>query len=157
MISCTLAPLECFLTFSDYQKTYKYNFSKEELKNRIIEAYSYDESLLLKNLGKTLIENEEVNKKYRTSIYLWLDKSNWDNFKSEIWHNTTDTLNLVIGKHHSRRQIQFQATIEGDKEKSSLTVHGFKYQQRKSCNKDREYYVLTLSERINKKFITKLN
>ena len=84
MISCTLAPLECFLTFSDYQKTYKYNFSKEELKNRIIEAYSYDESLLLKNLGKTLIENEEVNKKYRTSIDLWLDKSNWDNFKSQI-------------------------------------------------------------------------
>lgn len=121
-----------------------------------MEAYSYDESLLLKNLGKTIIENEEVNKAYRKGVDIWLDKKNWDKFKTEIRQNTVDTLNIIIGKHQSRKQIQVQAIIQGDNNKSSLIIHGFKYQRRKACSKDKEYYVLPLSERIEKKFISKL-
>jgi hypothetical protein len=156
LASCTLAPLQCFLSFSDYTKTYEFPFSREELKDRIIEAYSYDESLLLKNLGKTVIENEEVNKTYRTSVTVWLDKSNWDKFRLRIRRETPDTLNLVIGKHLSRKQIRLQAIVQGDANRSTLTIHGFKYQQRRPCKKDKEYYLLTLSEKIEKKFISKL-
>ena len=154
--SCTLAPLECFLNFFDYNKTFEFNFSKEELKDRIVDTYSYDESLLLKNLGKSIIENEEVNKAYRKSVDIWLDKTNWDKLKSEIRQTTADTLNIIIGKHHCRKQIQLEAIVKGDNDKSSLTIRSFKYQRRKACNKDKEYYVLPLSEKIEKKFISKL-
>ena len=154
--SCTLAPLECFLNFSDFKKTYEFSFSKAELKDRIVDAYSYDESLLMKNLGKAIIENEEVNKAYRKSVDIWLDKKNWDKFKTEIRQNTADTLNIIIGKHQSGKQIQLEAIVHGDNNKSSLTMHGFKYQRRRACSKDKEYYVLTLSEKIEKKFISKL-
>ena len=115
-----------------------------------------DESLFLKNLGKTLIENEHVNEAYRKNVDIWLDKSSWDKFKSEIRQNTADTLSITIGKHQGRKQIQFEAIIQGDNSKSFLIVHGFKYQRRRACSKDKEYYVLTLSEKIEKKFINKL-
>ena len=156
LIGCVPAPLLCFLTFSNYTKTYGYDFSKEELKDRIIKAYSYDKGLLHQNLGKTLIENESINRAYRTSVVVWLDKGNWDQFKSEIRQNTPDTLNLTIGKLHSSKQIQFQVVVQGDENKSSLTILGFTYRQRKACRKDGEYYRLTLSDRIEKKFISKL-
>ena len=154
--SCTLAPLECLLKFFNYKKTYEFSFSKTELKDRIVDAYSYDESLLLKNLGRKIIENEEVNKAYRKSVDIWLDKKNWAKFKTEIRQNTADTLNIIIGKHQSRKQIQLEAIIQGDNNKSSLTIDGFKYQRRRACSKDNQYYVLTLSEKIDKKFISKL-
>lgn len=153
---CTLSPLQCFLSFTDYNKTYEFNFSKTELKDRIVEAYSYNESLLLKNLGKTVIENREVNEEYRKSVDIWLDKNNWDKFKSEIRQNTSDTLHIIIGKHQSRKQIQLEAIVQGDNNKSTLAIHGFTYQQRKACRKGNEYYVVTLSEKIAKKFINKI-
>jgi hypothetical protein len=156
MASCSLAPLRCLLTFSDYRKTYTYNFSKEELKNKIIETYSYNKSLFSKNLGRTIIENKEVNQLYRKSVDVWLDKGNWDAFKSEIREHTRDTLNLTIGKHHSRREIEFQIIIQGDSNKSSLTIHGFKYKQFRHCKKNTEYYLLKISDKIEDKFIEKL-
>ncbi len=67
--------------------------------------FSYDENLLLKNMGKTTIENSAINTEYRKSIDIWLDKTNWEKFASEIRNKTTDTLNIIIGKHHSRRAI----------------------------------------------------
>ncbi|HEX6427798.1 MAG TPA: hypothetical protein VF008_08940 [Niastella sp.] len=157
LTSCVPPVMECFLNFSDYTKTYEFEFSKEELKKRIIDTYSYDESLFFKNLGRTVIEDENVNKKYRPSIGIWLDKSNWDKFKSEIRSNLSDTLNLIIGKHQSRKQIAFQAIIQGDHNHSSLSVHGFKYKRRKACTGEREYYNLKLSGKIERKFINKLN
>ena len=153
---CTFTPLQCFLNFYDYNETFEFNFSKAELKDRIVDAYSYDESLLLKNLGKTIIENKEVNKAYRESVDIWLDKNNWDKFKMEIRQNTPDTLSIIIGKHQSRKQTQFEAIVLGDNNKSSLSIHGFKYQRRKACFKNKKYYFLKISENIEKKFISKL-
>jgi hypothetical protein len=154
--SCTLTPLKCFLDFSDYNKTYEFNFSKTVLKDKIVEAYSYDESLFLKNLGKTTIENETINETYRKSVDVWLDKSNWDKFKSEIRQNTDDTLSIVIGKHQSRKRIKLEVVVQGNDDKSSLKIHAFNYQKRKACSKDKEYYILRLSKEIEKKFISKL-
>jgi soluble P-type ATPase len=88
---CTLPLLQCFLKFTNFEKTYEFDFSKEELKNQIVEAYTYDKSLLLKNLGLTLIQNEKVNSEYRQNVDIWLDKKNWDEVKSEIRSNTTDS------------------------------------------------------------------
>lgn len=62
---CTLPSLKCFLKFANYEKTYEFDFSKEELKNRIVEAYTYDKNLLLKNFRLTLIESEVINSEYR--------------------------------------------------------------------------------------------
>lgn len=148
--------LECFLKFTDFERTYEFEFSKEELKNQIVEAYTYDKSLLLKNFGLTLIENEEVNAEYRQSVDIWLDKRNWDEVKSEIRSNTGDTLNLLIRKHHSRKQIKLTAIIDGDNDRSSLTINNIEYKRRKACDKDKEYYRIRISNKIEKKLIKKL-
>ena len=152
---CTPPLLQCFLKFTDYEKTYYFDFSKEELKNRIFEAYTYDRSLLLKNFGLTLIQNEEVNSEYIKNIDVWLDKQNWNDVKSEIRSNTSDTLNLLIGKHHSRKQIKLLAIIDGDNNKSRLTIMNIEY-QRRTCEKDRDYYKLRIVNKIDKKLIEKL-
>lgn len=154
--SCTPGVLQCYLTFADYNKRFDFDFSKEELKNRIVESYSYNESLLLKNLGKTTIENEEVNSEYRKSTDIWLDKNNWDQFQSEIRSNTTDTLKIIIGKHHSRRQIELMAIVEGDDRKSSLTIDGFSYTRRRACEREQEYYKVKLADKTDEKFIDQL-
>ena len=149
--------MQCFLKFTDYDKTYEFGFSKEELKNRIVEAYTYDKSLLLKNFGLTLIESEAVNSEYRKSINVWLDKQNWDDVKSEIRNNTADTLDLLIGKHHSRKQINLLAIIDGDNDKSRLTIINIEYQRRRACEKDKDFYKLRIANKIDKKLIEKLN
>lgn len=148
--------MQCFLNFTDYEKTYEFDFSKEELKNRIVEAYTYDKSLLLKNFGLTLIESKAVNSEYRQSVDVWLDKKNWDNVKSEIRNNIVDTLNLLIVKHHSRKQIKLLAIIDGDNEKSRLTIMNIEYQRRRACEKDKDIYKLKISSKIDKKLIEKL-
>ena len=153
---CTPPLLQCFLKFADYEKTYEFDFSKEEFKNRIVEAYTYDKSLLLKNIGLTLIESEAVNSEYRQSVDVWLDKQNWDDVKSDIRNNTADTLNLLIGKHHSRKQIQILAIINGDNYNSRLTITKIEYQRRRACKKNKDFYKLKISSKINKKLIEKL-
>jgi|GEM_PF-1496284 len=153
---CTPPLMLCFLKFTDYEKTYEFNFSKEELKNRIVEAYTYDKSLLLKNFGLTLIQSEAVNSEYRQSVEVWLDKQNWDDAKSEIMNNTADTLNLLIGKHHSRKQIKLLAIIDGDNDKSRLTIMDIEYQRRRACDKEKDFYKLRIVNNIDKKLIEKL-
>lgn len=153
---CTLVPFQCMLKFADYEKTYEFDFSKEELKNRIVEAYTYDRSLLSKNLGLTLIQNEAINSEYRKSIEVWLKKQNWDNVKSEIRNDTSDTLNLLIKKHHSRKQIKLLAIIDGDSQKSSLKIMDIEYLRKKSCNKEDDYYKLRVNNKIDKKLIKEL-
>ncbi len=153
---CTPPLLQCFLKFTDYEKTYEFDFSKEELKNRIVDAYTYDKSLLLKNFGLTLIESEAVNSEYRQSFDIWLDKQNWDEVKSDIRNNTADTMNLLIGKFHSRKQIQLLGIINGDIDKSSLTITNIEYQRRRACEKDKDFYKLKISNKIDKKLIEKI-
>jgi hypothetical protein len=102
-----------------------------------------------------LIEDRDVDKKYRQSIYVWLDKSNWDKFRSEIRENLPDTLDLTIGKHLGLKRLNFQVIVQGDKDKSSLSIHNVKYMRPRAC-KDSAYYLLILSRRIEKKFIGKL-
>ena len=154
--SCTPALTKCFLAFTDYEKTYMFDCSKQQLKDRIIKAYTYDESLLSKNLGKTLIESERVNAEYQKSTDFWLDKQGWDKFKSKIRDSTADTLNILIGKHHSRNQTKLIAVVGGEGQTSSLTIGNFEYQRRKACEKDTAYYRAKLSKKIEKKFIQKL-
>ncbi|MEL7376514.1 MAG: hypothetical protein AAFY36_04800 [Bacteroidota bacterium] len=154
--SCTLPPLLCFLSFTGQEKVYEFDFPKEELKNKIVEAYTYDKSILAKNFGLTLIQNEDINSEYRRSISVWLDKSNWDEFATEIRVNTPDTLRLLIGKHHSRKEISILAVIDGNESKSSLTLSDIKYQRTRACNRDQEYYRIRVSNRIDRKLIRKL-
>lgn len=153
---CTLGFMECYLTFTNYNKTYDFDFPKEELKNRIVESYSYNQSLLMKNLGKTIIENDSVNKMYRESGNIWLEKQNWDKFKAGIRNNTSDTLTIIIGKFHSRKHIKLLAIINGNERKSSLKVHGFEFTRLSACKKEKDYYQVKLSNRIEEKFIDKL-
>lgn len=156
LASCTPSVLQCYLTFNDINKTYEFAFSKQELKKRIVDSYSYDESLLLKNMGKTTIENLAVNTEYRKSIDVWLDKTNWDRFESEIRNKTTDTLNIIIGKHHSRRAIDLKVIVSGNENKSWLTIQGLSYKRVKKCQKESNYYRVRLTNQIQKKFIDKL-
>lgn len=157
MNSCVPPRLLCFLELTNFEKTYDFDFSKEELKNQIVEAYTYDKSLLIKNLGSTLIENKEINAQYRKSVDIWLNKNNWDKVKSEIRNNTADTLYLEIRKHHSRKSINLMAIIKGNDKKSSLTIKDIKYRQRKACKKEQEYYRMKISDKIEKKLIEQLN
>ena len=154
--SCTRGLILCFIDFYDLEETYEFDFSKEELKNRIVASYSYNESVFLKIIGKNLIENENVNKEYRKSVEIWLDKRNWDKFKSEIRNNTSDTLNLLIGKHNIRKEINFLAIIQGNNNKSSLTIKQIKYTRKRVCNKDHEYYKIKVVGKIEDILIDKL-
>ena len=43
----------------DYKRTYNFDFSKTELKDKIIDAYTYDNTFFIQNLGLTLIEEEK--------------------------------------------------------------------------------------------------
>ena len=154
--SCTLPRLQCLLEFSGYQKQFNFDFSKVELKNRIIEAYSYDLSVTRKIFGISCIEELSVNQKYRQSVDIWLDKSNWDKFKSEIRNNTQDTLTITIGKHLSLKELKFRVLIDGDTNKSILTIQKMEYIQPKSCDKDIKYYQTKFEKKIETTFIEKL-
>ena len=153
---CTPGIMKCFLRFDKYQNSYTFNFSKDALKTKIVEAYSYNENLLLKNLGKTLIENEQVNTKYRTSTENWLDRKSWDKFKEQIRKETSDTLNLVIGKHHRRKTITFKVIINGNDKNSELTISDVEYQRKKACEKDISFYQDVIQRKIEQKFINRI-
>lgn len=153
---CTPGIMKCFLEFDKHQTNYKFNYSKEQLKHKIVESYSYNESLFLKNFGKTIIENEQVNKKYRTSTDNWLDKRNWDKFKAKIRKETSDTLNLIIGKYHYRKAIEFKVIISGNDKKSELTIEEVSYKKRKACEKEINFYRDKIQGKIEKKFIRKI-
>lgn len=148
--------VQCQLVFANYIKTYNFNIPKKDLKDKIVEAYTYDESRLLTLFGKTTITNEDIDKAQQQHLEIWIDKKNWDTFKSEIRKNTTDTLTILIGKHLSNTQIRLQAVIQGDQATSSLTINGFRYQKRSACQKENAYYIQKLSKKIEKKFINKI-
>jgi hypothetical protein len=97
-----------------------------------------------------------VNQKYRQSVDIWLDKSNWDKFKSEIRNNTQDTLTITIGKHLSLKELKFRVLIDGDTNKSILTIQKMEYIQPKSCDKDIKYYQTKFEKKIETTFIEKL-
>ncbi len=153
---CTPGIMKCFLKFDKYQSNHKFNYSKEQLKNNIVELYSYDENLLLKNFGKTLVENEAVNEKYRTSTTNWLDKNKWAELKEQIRNETTDTLRIIISKHHGLKTVSFKAIVSGNINKSELTITGVEYQRTKACVKETNFYLERIQDKIVKNFIEKL-
>jgi hypothetical protein len=149
--SCTLPLLLGHLEYPDFDKTYEFNFSKEMLKDKIIDQYSYDVGLLSKNLGRTLIENPEVDKKYR------LDKTNWDNYKDEIRKSLKDTVDIHIVKHHSRKSIYLKLIIDGDEHKAKLRIINVTADRRRECTKPKDFYKEKIVKRIESKFIEDLN
>lgn len=153
---CTPGVLNCFLRFEDYQSIYKFGYSKDELKRRIVESFSYGNNSLVNNIGKTLIENEEVNQKYRTSTINWLDKKNWNNYKGQILNDMTDTLTIIIGKHHSRKSIRFKAVIDGGQNYSVLRIEDVEYIRRKKCVRESRFYQDLIEKIIERKFIVRL-
>ncbi len=155
--SCTLPLLLGHLEYPDFDKTYEFNFSKEMLKDKIIEQYSYDVGLLSKNLGRTLIENPEVNKKYRLSTNEWLDKTNWDKYKDEIRKSLKDTVDIHIVKHHSRKSIYIKLIIDGDEHKSKLRIINVTADRRREFTKPNDLYKEKVVKRIESKFIEDLN
>lgn len=154
---CTLPIFLGHIEFKDFDRTYKFNFSKDKLKDKIVEQYSYDVGLISKNLGRVLIENPEVNKKYRLSTSEWLDKSNWDKYKMEIKESITDTTDIQIVKHHSRKSIHLRLTIDGNEETSRLRIINVTADRRREFNKPRDFYKDKLTKKIENKFIERLN
>ena len=145
------------IEFNDFDRTYKFNFSKDKLKDKIVEQYSYDVGLLSKNLGRVLIENPEVNKKYRLSTTEWLDKGNWDKYKVEIRESIKDTTDIQIVKHHSRKSIHIRLIIDGDEKTSRLRIINVTADRRREFNKPRDFYKNKLTKKIEDKFIERLN
>jgi len=152
--SCTPPLLQCFLELPNLQKTYHFKFSKEELKNQIVDAYTYDKSRFNKNFILTLIENESLNDQFRKNIEIRLDKENWNKLKSEIRVNTPDTLNLLIRKN--RKEINLLAIIDGNRDSSSLTIKNIQYKRKKACKKETEFYQIKITDKIEKKLIGKV-
>ena len=155
--SCSLPQLLGYLEFSDLDRTYEFDLPKEELKDMIVEEYSYDMGLLCKNLGRTLIEDPEVNSKYRISTEEWLDKGNWEQHKAEIRRSMGDTTDIHIVKHHSRKAIKFRLIMAGDTERSSLRVIRLTAVRRRKFSKSPEYHREKLIGKVERKFIRKLD
>lgn len=145
------------LEFNDFDKTYEFNISKERLKDKIVDRYTYDVGLLSKNFDKTLIENPEVNKKYRISLNEWLDKSNWDKYKTEIRQSIGDTTYIHIVKHHSRKSIRIRLILAGDDDRSSLRIINLTADRRKEFAKSRDFHRDKLTKKVEKKFINQIN
>jgi hypothetical protein len=154
--ACVPPPLSCVLQFEGFEKRYEFNMSKDKLKDKIIEAYSYDKSVGSKLLGAHVIEEAAVEREFRKSLDTRLDKSNWDEFKSEIRQGTTDTLHITIGQHIRCKATSFLVLIDGDNTSSTVTIQNLKYHQRKNCKRDMEHYENKFSDRIESKFIKKL-
>ena len=154
---CTLPLMLGHLEFDDLDRTYTFNLSKERLKDRIVEQYSYDVGYLSKNFGKTLIENPNVNKKYRISTDEWLDKKNWDKYKTEIRQSIGDTTDIHIVKHHSRKTIQIGAIITGDNTRSALRIINLTADKRREFSKSREFYRDKFIKKIENKLIRRIN
>jgi hypothetical protein len=63
---------------------------------------------------------------------------------------------LLIGKHHSRKQIKLLAIIGGNNDKSRLTIMDIEYQKRRACDKEKDFYKLRIANKIDKTLIEKL-
>ena len=145
------------IEFNNFDQVYEFNFSKEMLKDKIVEQYTYDVGLLSKNLGRTLIENPEVNRKYRISTAEWLDRRSWDSYKAEIRHSLTDTTDVLIAKHHSRKSIYIRLIIEGDERTSRLRIINVTARRRREFEKPPEFYKDELIKKIENKFVGRVN
>jgi hypothetical protein len=154
---CTLPMMLGLVEFSDFDRTYEFNFSKNKLKDKIVDQYSYDIGLLSKNLGRTLIESPGINIKYRISITEWLDKENWDEYRTEIRQSITDTTDILIVKQHSRKSIQVRLIIDGDERTSKLRVINVTARRRREFREPPDYYKYKITKKLEKKFIEKLN
>lgn len=154
--ACTPPIFLCLLEFPEYEQKFDFGFSKDKLKDRIIDAYTYDISVFSMLFGATSVKEKSVNREYNQSVDFFLSKRNWDQFKSTIRLNTADTLDIIIGKHLSRKELHIKIVIDGDSEKSSLTIRKISYTQVRRCNKSKAYYQLRLSKRIQKKLLVQL-
>jgi hypothetical protein len=134
--SCTPAKFLCILEFPNYEQKFEFDFSKDKLKDRIIDAYTYDISVFRMLFGATSIQEKLVNSEYNQRVDFYLSKSNWDHFKSTIRLNTADTLNIIIAKHLSRKELHVKMVIEGNSEKSSLTIKKINSNFRKEFKKN---------------------
>jgi len=153
---CTPPLLLGHLEFDDVDKTYEFNFSKEKLKDKVVDLYSYDVGILSKNLGRTLIENPEVNKKYRRSTTEWLDRKTWDEHKVAIRQSLTDTTDIRIVKHHSPKSIRIRVIISGNENNSKLRVINISADRKRQFSKSRDYYKVKLIRKIENKFVDRL-
>jgi len=154
--SCLPPYLNCSFEFKGYNKKYEFDISKEDLKDEIVKAYSYDKGLFVKNLGYITLTNQAVSNKYRRLPEFRLDRKNWDDFKDEIRNNTADTLKLSLGRHRSRSGLDFIAVVNGNEKKSSLTIINMEYARKRLCKKDEKYYKSKAERKIARKLIRKL-
>lgn len=135
---CTLPPVNCILEQMSIGKTYRFNRSKEILKDIIYDAYTYDLSLLRLNLGATTVTEKSVDEKYRVSLDTYMFRKDFHELSDEIRLKMPGTLNLRIGKFHGRKAYELLLIVSGDEDTSSILVSQMDYIQVKECPDDRE-------------------
>ena len=153
---CMPPLLQCVLDFAGWEQTYTFEFSKHELKKRIVDTYTYDDILLKQNLGSTIIEEVGINEQYRQSTSVWMDRDDWNKLKHEIRASTPDTLNVIIGKHHSWRQITAMVVLGGDDRQSFMNFSDVKYQRRRKCDNNKNIVAVRVKNVIDRKLIEEI-
>jgi hypothetical protein len=155
LYGCVLPPLQCLLEVSDINQKYVFNFSKKELKQKIVDTYTYDNNLWIKNFGKTMVFENGIDELY-SKRQIWLDEDNWNDFKSEISQNVQDTLNIRLFKWQSRKEFRLNIIVDGDEKSSSITIKKINYERLKACVKNPNEYKMEAIKVAERKFIKKI-
>jgi hypothetical protein len=164
LLSCfafgaTSLPPSANIQNQNIDKTYSFDCSKEELRNRILKTYSYNKPIIGLMFKKYKISNVDINKKYSYVI------SDYDKIEAEIRNPTQDTLHIeLLGGKNMFKHCVIHSTfiISGDSVRSNLylqvldlTLPAEKVYQ-KGEKKEESYFIKKYLEVVEKKFLNQL-
>ena len=154
-IATTMAP-RYVLAIDDFEPTYSFPFSETELRKRILDQYSYQRRFSARLVGKTMVQNEEVDSLYLRHEGIWLMPKNWDAYAEEVFEMTQDTIDISLWKPYSRRSIEAQIIISGDESRSSIQLLLLQGVRQRQYLKRQEQDSRKIKKRFERKFIDKL-
>jgi hypothetical protein len=135
--------------FLNVDKTYEFNFSKNELKIRLSKNYSYNKSQIHILFSKYFISNADIDAQQFDG-----NKKNFEAFEYQIQNAVKDTLNLdFIGRGGKHISTTFLVTGDSLNSKLRLIIINARVLISEE-NKQDKYYFL---KEIENKFIKKLN
>jgi hypothetical protein len=142
-------------------KTYSFDCSKEELRDRILRMYSYNKPVIGLMFKKYRITNVDINKKYfdRVAIEKY---PIYATIEAEIRNPTQDTIRIRMSRN-AYTSIQSTFIISGDNVNSSLHLTVIDLElfpkdvyDKNGIKREESYFTKKYLEAIEKKFLNQL-
>jgi hypothetical protein len=142
-------------------KTYSFDCSKEELRNRILKMYAYNKPVIGLMFKKYRITNVDINKKY-------FDRVASENYpvyatiEAEIRNPTQDTIRIRMSRN-TYTSIKSTFILSGDNMKSSLHLTVIDLElfpkdvyDKEGVKREESYLAKKYLEAVEKKFLNQL-